>query len=71
MSKLLSERLMKLSEGKMKKDDKRKVTKWPIKSTATWSLGFLVHMGVMAVKHPKNARLGSVHGLDHPGDTAV
>ena len=31
----------------------RKVTKWPIQTTATWSLGFSVYIGVMAMKHPE------------------
>ena len=37
----------------MKKDEKRKMTKWPIQTIATWSLGFSVYMGVMAMKHPE------------------
>ena len=51
MSELLPERLTEPPEGETKKDDKRKATKWPIQSIATWSLGFSVYMGVMAVKH--------------------
>ena len=52
VSELLPERLTEPPEGEIKKDDKRKVTK-PIQSIASWSMGFSVYMGVMAVKHPE------------------
>ena len=39
-------------KGRQKKEDKKKVTN-SIQSIASWSLGFSVYMGVMAVKHPE------------------
>ena len=69
MSELLPERVTEPPEGEMKKDNNRKVTKWPIQTIATWLLGFSVYMGVMAMKHPE--RVGSIKGPDHPGELAV
>ena len=52
MSELLPERFTEPPEGETKKEDRKKTTN-SIQSIASWSLGFSVYMGVMAVKHPK------------------
>ena len=53
MSELLPERLTEPPEGEIRREEKRRVTKWPIQTIATWSLGFSVYIGVMAMKHPE------------------